>query len=59
MVASRNEKQASLEDFQKKAMLGKGTFGKVFLAEKRGDPTQKQYAIKAIRKDVLLEFKQV
>ena len=29
------------------------------MAERRGDPTQKQYAIKAIRKDVLLEFKQV
>ena len=41
------------------AMLGKGTFGKVFLAKLEGDPTEKQYAIKAIRKDVLLEFKQV
>jgi len=48
-----------LEDFEKKALLGKGTFGKVFLAQLRGDTTGKQFAIKAIRKDVLLDFKQV
>jgi len=48
-----------LEDFQKKALLGKGTFGKVFLATLQGDNSGKQYAIKAIRKDVLLDFKQV
>jgi len=29
------------------------------LAELRGDTTGKQWAIKAIRKDVLLDFKQV
>jgi len=46
-----------LEDFEKKALLGKGTFGKVFLAQLRGDTTGKQFAIKAIRKDVLLDFK--
>ena len=40
-------------------MLGKGTFGKVFLSQLKGDQSGKQYAIKAIRKDVLLDFKQV
>ena len=59
MIACRTESNVRLEDFQKMAMLGKGTFGKVFLAKLEGDPTEKQYAIKAIRKDVLLEFKQV
>ena len=59
MVAFRTNANVRLEQFQKKALLGKGTFGKVFLAELQGDPTQKQYAIKAIRKDVLLDFKQV
>jgi len=41
-----------------KNLLGRGTFGKVFLAElpKEGNAL---YAIKAIRKDVLLDFKQV
>ena len=59
MVAFRSDANRRLEDFQKKALLGKGTFGKVFLAELNNDPTHKQYAIKAIRKDVLLDFKQV
>ena len=36
-------------------MLGKGTFGKVFLAEHQ----QKAYAIKVIRKDVLINFNQI
>ena len=47
-----------LEDFVLKLMLGRGTFGKVFLAE-LPSANNKPYAIKAIRKDVLLDFKQV
>lgn len=38
-------------------MLGKGTFGKVFLAEYAKD--KKLYAIKVIRKDVLIEYNQI
>jgi len=38
-------------------LLGRGTFGKVFLAELTKE--KKLYAIKAIRKDVLIEFNQV
>jgi serum/glucocorticoid-regulated kinase 2 len=38
-------------------LLGRGTFGKVFLAELTKE--KKFYAIKAIRKDVLIEFNQV
>lgn len=38
-------------------MLGRGTFGKVFLAELRS--SKKMYAIKTIRKDVLIEYNQV
>ena len=53
------DENRKLEDFEKKALLGKGTFGKVFLAQLRNDRSGKQYAIKAIRKDVLLDFKQV
>lgn len=45
------------EDFQLKMLLGRGTFGKVFLAELKKD--KKLYAIKAIRKDVLIEYNQV
>ena len=48
MIGSRSNVARRLEDFQKKALIGKGTFGKVFLAELAGDTSGKQYAIKAI-----------
>jgi len=34
-------------------VIGRGTFGKVFLAQKKG--SEKLYAVKSIRKDVILE----
>ena len=46
--------KVKLEDFDIKSQLGKGTFGRVYLAELAS--TQKLYAIKAIRKDVLIEY---
>ena len=36
-------------------VLGKGTFGKVFL----GEFNKKLYAIKVIRKDILIEYNQI
>jgi hypothetical protein len=42
------------EDFKLQMLLGRGTFGKVFLAELVKQ--KKMYAIKAIRKDVLIEY---
>lgn len=38
-------------------VIGRGTFGKVFLGELRA--TKKMYAIKSIRKDVLIQYDQV
>lgn len=35
MVASRKEKNVKLEDFKLVVVLGRGTFGKVYLAELR------------------------
>jgi serine/threonine protein kinase len=46
-----------LEDFKLITVLGRGTFGKVYLAELKDKNLM--YAIKSIRKDVLLEFDQV
>ena len=43
-----------LEDFKLITVLGRGTFGKVYLAELAQN--NKLYAIKSIRKDVLLEY---
>jgi serine/threonine protein kinase len=47
----------SLEDFNILVVLGKGTFGKVFLAESKIN--SQLYAIKVIRKDILIEYNQI
>jgi len=57
-VFARNQAQpAALEDFQIRKMIGKGTFGKVFLVEHAS--THKLYAMKCIRKDIILENEQM
>ena len=50
-------KEPNLDDFKIKFVIGKGTFGKVFLAEFSLD--KKLYAIKVIRKDILIEYNQI
>jgi serum/glucocorticoid-regulated kinase 2 len=50
-------KEMTLESFQIKYVLGKGTFGKVYLTELT--ETGELYAIKSIRKDVLIETDQI
>lgn len=57
MVGFRKNSNVKYEDFQLKMLLGRGTFGKVYLAELVKQ--KKLYAIKAIRKDVLIEYNQV
>ena len=57
LIASRKKEDVTLEDFKLITVLGRGTFGKVYLAELRQD--KQLYAIKSIRKDVLIEFDQV
>ena len=57
IMRRKRENDVKLEDFEIKMQLGKGTFGRVYLAEL---PNVKQkYAIKAIRKDVLIEYDQI
>ena len=46
-----------MDDFELKMVIGRGTFGKVFLAKLKGE--DKLYAIKSIRKDVPIEKDQV
>lgn len=57
LIGYRKHSDVEYKDFKLQMLLGRGTFGKVFLAEltKQG----KLYAIKAIRKDVLIEYNQI
>ena len=57
-------KQVELKDFELLMVLGRGAFGKVYLAKLNTNPTaglfeDAYYAIKTIRKDVLLEENKV
>lgn len=47
------KKEISFEDFTFIMVLGRGSFGKVFLVELTEN--KKLYAIKSMRKDILLE----
>lgn len=47
----------SLQDFEFLKILGKGNFGKVYLT--KNNLNGQLYAIKVIRKDVLLEYNQI
>ncbi len=57
IMRSRRPTQVTLDSFELRSQLGRGTFGKVFLAGLRA--TGEYFAIKVIRKDVLLEYDQV
>eukprot|EP00116_Pleurobrachia_bachei_P003760 sb/3464022/ len=56
-VGGEGELKKSLEDFEMLKVLGKGTFGKVMLA--RDKSTSEVYAIKVLRKDVVIEKEEI
>ena len=49
--------EATLNDFEIKKLIGQGTFGKVFLVEHNA--TKNLYAMKCIRKDLIIEHNQL
>lgn len=57
LYSAKKGEEVCLDDFICKKILGKGSFGKVFLVEKKDD--HKLYAMKSLRKDVILENDQV
>ena len=46
--------KVDLKDFTIKSVIGRGSFGKVFLVQKVQD--KKVYAMKSLRKDVILDY---
>lgn len=50
-------KEVGLDDFEIRTIIGKGSFGKVFLVIKKDDG--KVYAMKSIKKEVMLENDQI
>lgn len=56
-IKNKNEKKVDLKDFVIKSVIGKGSFGKVFLVQKASDG--KVYAMKSLRKDVIIDYDQI
>lgn len=52
--AKKGDMNVSLNDFEIKKVIGRGSFGKVFLVQKIGD--NEVYAMKSLRKDVIIEY---
>ena len=53
-MRKQSEKPPELSDFKIKSVIGKGSFGKVFLVQK--DDTKGVFAMKSLRKDVILDY---
>jgi serine/threonine protein kinase len=56
LLFTRKKDDARLQDFIIMKMIGKGTFGKVYLVQNAH--TKKIYAMKCIRKDIVIDNEQ-
>jgi serine/threonine protein kinase len=56
LIFTKQKDQAQLQDFLILKMVGKGTFGKVFLVQNAF--TKNFYAMKCIRKDTIIDNEQ-
>lgn len=54
VYARSGDKKVGLQDFIIKKVIGRGSFGKVFLVEKKG--SKEVYAMKSLRKDVIIDY---
>lgn len=54
IVVMGNKEEITPEDFNYYKLLGKGSFGEVFLVTKKGDETKKFMAMKVLSKDKIL-----
>mmetsp|Transcript_1401 Transcript_1401/g.1467 ORF Transcript_1401/g.1467 Transcript_1401/m.1467 type:complete len:559 (+) Transcript_1401:562-2238(+) len=57
IIYSRSEQRVTFDDFEIIKVIGRGSFGKVMLVEKKDN--SKAYAMKTLRKDRLIEKDQV
>ena len=57
LYAKKGDKKVTLQDFLIRKVIGRGSFGKVFLVEKKD--TKEVFAMKSLRKDVILDYDQV
>lgn len=49
-----DKSNVDLKDFKIKSVIGRGSFGKVFLVQKKD--TGNVYAMKSLRKDVVIDY---
>jgi serine/threonine protein kinase len=57
LYAKKNDTEVNLQSFECKKVIGRGSFGKVFLVKKK--QTEEFYAMKSLRKDVIIDYDQV
>jgi len=54
VYAKKGDTQVNLQSFHFIKVIGRGSFGKVFLVKKKDDGTY--FAIKSLRKDVIIDY---